>query len=176
MSSCSFISKNSPGKVTLSQYAEKYGVTKATIKYKTNRQYIYSWKRRYDGSIHSLRDRSCRPYHHPNQHTAQEIKLITDMCRRNPHASLVWTYVNTLNKKSRKIMLLSLVPHPPFAGVLYNQSHCVFFFGYISPLCIQKLLCTLPLHLDRYADRFLPFSARNGTTPCRHCHMDSPYG
>ena len=32
-----------------------------------------------------------------------------------------WTYVNTLDKKSRKIMQLFLVPHPPFAVVLNNQ-------------------------------------------------------
>lgn len=55
--------------------------------------YIYRWKRRYDGSIHSLRDRSRRPHHHPNQHTAQEIKLITDMRRRNPHAGFVIFWV-----------------------------------------------------------------------------------
>ena len=32
-----------------------------------------------------------------------------------------WTYVNTLDKKSRKIMMLFLVPHPPFAVVSNNQ-------------------------------------------------------
>lgn len=32
-----------------------------------------------------------------------------------------WTYVNTLDKKSRKIMQLFLVPHPPFAVVSNNQ-------------------------------------------------------
>ena len=47
-------------RLSLIKYAEKYGVTKAAIKYKTNRQYIYRWKRRYDGSIESLRDRSLR--------------------------------------------------------------------------------------------------------------------
>ncbi len=45
-------------RLSLIKYAERFGVTKAAIKYKTNRQYIYRWKRRYDGSIESLRDRS----------------------------------------------------------------------------------------------------------------------
>ena len=49
-------------RLSLIRYTEKYGVTKAAIKYKTNRQYIYRWKRRFDGSIESLRDRSRRPY------------------------------------------------------------------------------------------------------------------
>ena len=73
-------------RLSLIRFAEKYGVSKAAIKYKTNRQYIYRWKRRYDGTIESLRDRSRRPHHHPNQHTPEEIKLIQDMRRRNPHS------------------------------------------------------------------------------------------
>ena len=63
-------------RLSLIKYADKYGVTNAAIKYKTNRQYIYRWKRRFDGSIESLRDLSRRPHHHPNQHTPEEIKLI----------------------------------------------------------------------------------------------------
>ena len=62
---------------------------KQQIKCKTNRQYIYRRKRRHDGTIESLRDRSRRPHHHPNQHTPEEIKLIQDMRRRNPHSGLV---------------------------------------------------------------------------------------
>ena len=59
-------------RLLLIQYAEKYGVTKASVKYKTNRQYIYRWKRRYDGSIGSLRGLSRGPHHHPNQHTPEK--------------------------------------------------------------------------------------------------------
>ena len=83
------ITQNMRYRLSLIKYAERFGVTKAAVKYKTNRQYIYRWKRRYDGSIESLRDRSHRPHHHPNQHTRIEIKLISDMRRRNPDAGLV---------------------------------------------------------------------------------------
>ena len=38
-------------RLSVIRHAEKYDVTKAAVKYKTNRQYIYRWKRRYDGSI-----------------------------------------------------------------------------------------------------------------------------
>lgn len=84
--------------LSLIQYADKYGVTKAAIKYKTNRQYIYRWKKRFDGSMESLRDRSRKPHHHPNQHTPEEIKLITDMRRRNPHAGLVIFWVKLMQR------------------------------------------------------------------------------
>ena len=77
----------------LINYANKYGVTKAAIRYKTNRQYIYRWKKRYDGTLQSLADRSRRPHHHPNQHTEKEIKLIKDMRKRNPNAGLVVFWV-----------------------------------------------------------------------------------
>ena len=85
-------------RLSLIRYAEKHGVTNAAIKYKTNRQYIYRWKRRFDGSIESLRDRSRRPHHHPNQHTQEEIKLISDMRRRNPDAGLVVFWVKLMQR------------------------------------------------------------------------------
>ena len=86
-------------RLSLIRFAEKYGVSKAAIKYKTNRQYIYRWKRRYDGTIESLRDRSRRPHHHPNQHTPEEIKLIQDMRRRNPHSGLVVFWVEVASAR-----------------------------------------------------------------------------
>lgn len=77
----------------LIEYSFKHGVTKAAIRYKTNRQYIYRWRKRYDGTIDSLADKSHKPHHHPNQHTNDELKLITDMRRRNPNAGLVVFWV-----------------------------------------------------------------------------------
>ena len=74
-------------------YAKKHGVTKAAIRYRTNRQYIYRWMKRYDGTLQSLADRSHRPHSHPKQHRTEEIKLIDDMRRRNPNAGLVVFWV-----------------------------------------------------------------------------------
>ena len=75
------------------EYSLKHGVTQAAIRYKTNRQYIYRWRKRYDGTIQSLAERSHRPHSHPNQHTPEEIKLILDMRKRNPHTGLVVFWV-----------------------------------------------------------------------------------
>jgi transposase InsO family protein len=83
---------------SLIKYAEKFGVTKAAIKYKTNRQYIYRWKRRYNGNIQSLADKSHRPNGHKNQHTTQELKLIADMRRRNPNSGLVVFWVKLMQR------------------------------------------------------------------------------
>ncbi len=82
----------------LIRYAQKYGVTKAAIRYKTNRQYIYRWLKRYDGTLASLADKSHRPHHHPNEHTPEELKLIADMRRRNPNAGLVVFWVKLMQR------------------------------------------------------------------------------
>ena len=78
---------------SLIEYAKKHGVTKAAIRYHTNRQYIYRWMKRYDGTLHSLADKSHRPHHHPNQHTEEELTLIRNMRRRNPNTGLVVLWV-----------------------------------------------------------------------------------
>lgn len=74
-------------------YAKKHGVTKAAVRYRTNRQYIYRWMKRYDGTLQSLADKSHRPHHHPNQHTEAELTLIRNMRRRNPNTGLVVLWV-----------------------------------------------------------------------------------
>lgn len=85
-------------RLALIKYSDKYGVSKAAARYKTNRQYIYRWKRRYDGSWNSLRDLSRRPHYHPNQHTEDEISLINNMRRRNPNAGLVIFWVKLMQR------------------------------------------------------------------------------
>ena len=74
--------------LSLIKYAQRFGVTKTALKYKTNRQYISRWKKRYDGSWDSLRDKSRRPHHQ-----SAYIKLIKNMRRRNPYAGLVVFWV-----------------------------------------------------------------------------------
>jgi len=83
---------------SLIKYAEKHGVTKTAIKYRTNRQYIYRWQRRYDGTLQSLADHSHRPHSHPKQHTADELKLISDMRKRNVESGLVVFWVKLMQR------------------------------------------------------------------------------
>ena len=74
---------------SLMRYAERYGVARASRRYNKAPSYIYFWRKRWDGSIESLRPKSRRPHHHPNQHTEAELKLIRDMRRRNPRLGVV---------------------------------------------------------------------------------------
>lgn len=74
---------------SLIHFALKYGVLKASRRYNKARSYIYFWLNRYDGTLESLACRSRRPHTHPNQHTLDELSLITRMRKRNPTLGLV---------------------------------------------------------------------------------------
>ena len=94
-------------RLSILSFAEKFGVTKAAIKYRTNRQFIYRLKQRYDGSAQSLFPKSRRPHSHPNQHTDDEITLIKNMRRRNPNDGLVIFWVKLrLRGYSRSVTAL----------------------------------------------------------------------
>lgn len=74
-------------------YSFKYGVTRAGIQYKVPRKTIYRWRKKYDGTIDSLRNKSRKPHSHPNQHTEEEIKLIKNYKVRNKETGLVILWV-----------------------------------------------------------------------------------
>lgn len=115
------------------EYSVKYGVTKAAIRYKTSRQNIYRWRKKYDGTLRSLADRSHRPHSHPNQHTPEEIALIQNMRRRNPHAGLVvfWVklrqrgYARSVSGLYRALRRLNGMPvkppNPKYVAKPYEQ-------------------------------------------------------
>lgn len=79
-------------------YAQKYGVTKAGIKYEHSKQYTAYWLKRYDGTVKSLEKRSRRPHSHQQQHTEREIKLISDMRRRSPDVGLIDCWSSLLDR------------------------------------------------------------------------------
>ena len=58
-------------------------------RYHCSERSIYRWKAMYDGTIESLENKSSRPKTpHPNSHTADEVKHIKDLIRRNPNIGL----------------------------------------------------------------------------------------
>ena len=63
-------------KESVVKYSYKFGVTKAAIVYCECKRTIYRWRKKYDGSLESLKDKSRRPHHHPNEHTDEEIRMI----------------------------------------------------------------------------------------------------
>ena len=74
------------------KYSFKYGVAKASIRFRISRNAIYEWRHKYDGkSWKSLVDKSHRPHHHPNEHTPAEKEMIL---KRYPYYKddMMWTF------------------------------------------------------------------------------------
>lgn len=64
-------------------------ITETSIRYRISRTSIYRWKKRYDGTVESLYDRSHKPHSHPNQHSIEELKLIKRVWSHNKCLGLV---------------------------------------------------------------------------------------
>ena len=137
----------------LIEYSLKYGATKAAIRYKTNRQYIYRWRKRYDGTLQSLADKSHKPHHHPNEHTSDELKLIENMRKRNPNAGLVVFWVKLrqrgytrsvtgLYRILRKQGQMTVKPpnpkyiHKPYEKMLYPGQRVQIDVKVVPTVCI----------------------------------------
>ena len=80
-------------KQSVIKYSLKFGVTKTSIRYEVNRRTIYRWIKKYDGTIESLKDKSRRPHHHPNEHSKEEIKLIKNYKNNNKETGLVVLWI-----------------------------------------------------------------------------------
>ena len=118
---------------SLLEYAQKYGVSRASRKYNKSRSYIYFWKARYDGTKESLAAQSRRPHSHPNQHRPEELKLIRDMRRRNPKLGMIefWSRLRqrgysrrpeSLFRVMRKLgMFPAKKPHKSYQPKPYEQ-------------------------------------------------------
>ncbi|SIN90484.1 hypothetical protein SAMN05878443_0411 [Carnobacterium alterfunditum] len=82
------------------EFAVKYGVTKAAIRYQTNHQFVYRQLKKYGGTVESLALRSRKPKSaHPNEHTIEEMALIKKKYSRFAYEGLVEVYERRLFKK-----------------------------------------------------------------------------
>lgn len=78
------------------KYAQKHGVTAASIRHRVSRNAIYEWRARYDGNWKSLIERSHRPHSHPAQHSEDEKAMILRHYPRHKDDIIVlWSVLRT---------------------------------------------------------------------------------
>jgi len=65
------------------KYAEKHGVTASANRHKLSRKTVHKWKKRYDGTLESLKDRPRTPRNFPRKQTEEELKLVEGYARKN---------------------------------------------------------------------------------------------
>lgn len=64
----------------------------AARRYGTSRQQVQRWRKKYDGTVQSLANKSRRPQSHPNEHKKAEINLIKQKYTRFKHEGLGQVY------------------------------------------------------------------------------------
>ena len=83
---------------TVVEYAIKYdNNAKAARRYRTSRQQVQRWRKKYDGTVQSLANQSRHPHKHPKQHTEKEIKLIQNKYQRHKHEGLGEVYRKSID-------------------------------------------------------------------------------
>ena len=126
------ISQEMKYRESLMKYAHKHGVSKASRKYNRSPSYIYFWKNRYDGKIHSLEEQSKRPHAHANQHTPEELTLISNLVRRNPNLGMMDMWhklrargysrgITGLYKALKRLKINLTPPKPKYTPKPYEQ-------------------------------------------------------
>ena len=90
-------------KESVVKFSYKYNVTKAAIKFNECRRTIYRWRKRYDGTLKSLEDKSRRPHYHPNQYT-EEIKMIKNFKNNNKETGFGKIERDRIYKDSARII------------------------------------------------------------------------
>lgn len=64
------------------KYAAKHGVSASANRQRLCRKTMHKWKKRYDGTLESLKDRPRTPHHFPGKQTAEEEKLVRRYARK----------------------------------------------------------------------------------------------
>ena len=183
------------------EYSLKHGVTKAAVRYKLNRQYIYRWRKRYDGTLQSLADRSHRPHSHPNQHTPDEIKLILNMRRRNPNTGIVVFWVKLRQRGytrsisglyrflRRRGQMAAPLPNPkyipkPYEQMQYPGQRVQIDVKFVPSVCIVGQETGTKWYqytfIDeysrfRYLEAFQEHSTYSSAEFIKHCVQRFPY-
>jgi transposase InsO family protein len=158
--------------------------------------------KRYDGTLQSLEDRSHRPHSHPNQHRADEIKLIDDMRRRNPNAGLVVFWVKLRQRgyersisglyrflRSRGQMAVKL-PNPkyvpkPYEKMQYPGQRVQIDVKFVPASCLvgeaaldggyYQFTFIDEYSRFRYLEAFKEHSSYSAAEFIRHCVKKFPY-
>lgn len=150
-------------------YSQRNSVFSAIRKFGISRATIYRWRKIYDGILDSLAERSRRPHSHPNQHTPEELKLISDMRRRNPEAGLVVFWVKLMQRGYnrsipslwRVLKRLTLLPvKPPNPKYIAKPYEKMLYPGQRVQIDVKVVpkSCIVP-NADGLQERFFQYTA-----------------
>jgi len=78
------------------QCSQTRGVCEAARLHHVSRKSVWRWRKRYDGTVASLREKSSRPHHHPKEHTCEEDSLVRRVAGKNKKMGLDMLYIHLI--------------------------------------------------------------------------------
>ena len=166
-------------KESVVKFSYKFGVTKAAIKFSECKRTIYRWRKRYDGTLESLKDKSRRPHGHPNKHTEKEIKLIRNYKTNNKTTGLVvlWIklreagYTRSVTSLYRMLIKLKIYNKTPskkkeknsgyYPEMTYPGEKVQIDVKYVPKKCLSK-------ELQELGERYYQYTAIDEYTRFRY--------
>ncbi len=157
-------------KQSVVEYSLKHGVTAAAIRYKQHRKTIYRWREKYNGTTKSLANKSRKPHHHPNEHTAEEITKIKRFKAQNKDDGIVVLWIKLvrngykrtiagLYKIMRKLGIYSPVPSKkkqyvpkPYEQMKYPGQRVQIDVKYVPTNCLCR-------ELQELGEKFYQYTA-----------------
>lgn len=157
-------------KQSVVEYSLKHGVTAAAIRYKQHRKTIYRWREKYNGTTKSLANKSRKPHHHPNEHTAEEITKIKRFKAQNKNDGIVVLWIKLvrngykrtiagLYKIMRKLGIYSPVPSKkkqyvpkPYEQMKYPGQRVQIDVKYVPTNCLCR-------ELQELGEKFYQYTA-----------------
>ncbi|HHW31062.1 MAG TPA: transposase [Clostridiaceae bacterium] len=120
------------------EYAIKHdNNAKAARRYHTSRQQVWRWRKRYDGTVQSLVNKSRRPHSHPEQHTREELELIKHKYRYHGHEDLAQVYrklidarykrtYDSMCRQIKKMQLSETKKHRSYTKTRYQKATAIY--------------------------------------------------
>lgn len=85
------ITQEAQARQRMLKYLEKHGVIETAIRYHVSRKTVWKWRKRYDGTLESLKEQSRRPKHSPRKQSEEEQRLVSRLHKKYGD-DLIWAY------------------------------------------------------------------------------------
>lgn len=87
------ITQDASHRQRMMKYLEAHGdISETAIRYKTSRKTVTKWRKRWDGTTESLKERSRRPHRSPRRHRPEEVKAIRRVLKKHHWSDLLLSY------------------------------------------------------------------------------------
>lgn len=85
------ITQEAQARQRMLKYLEKHRVIETAIRYHVSRKTVWKWRKRYDGTLESLKEQSRRPKHSPRKQSEEEQRLVRRLHKKYGD-DLIWAY------------------------------------------------------------------------------------